>query len=56
MQDVEIKIINKSTNQLPEYQSIGSAGVDLRASLDEDITLNRCNACSSQLAYLLNCL
>lgn len=34
-----VRIINRSTNPLPAYQTSGSAGVDLRAFLDEAITL-----------------
>ena len=34
-----IKIINKSKNEIPKYQTENSAGVDIRASLDEDIVL-----------------
>lgn len=34
-----IKIINKSTNDIPKYQTENSAGVDIRAFLDEDLVL-----------------
>ncbi|MCB0502003.1 MAG: dUTP diphosphatase [Bacteroidetes bacterium] len=34
-----IKIINESDNQLPAYETEGSAGLDLRASLTEPISL-----------------
>ena len=34
-----IKIINKSKNEIPKYQTENSAGVDIRASLDEDLVL-----------------
>lgn len=34
-----IKIINKSNHQLPSYETIASAGMDLRASLSEPRTL-----------------
>lgn len=34
-----IKIINKSAHQLPNYETIASAGMDLRANLSEPITL-----------------
>ena len=34
-----IKIINKSKNDIPKYQTKNSAGVDIRASLDEDLVL-----------------
>ena len=35
MPDIEIKIINHSSNPLPEYTTIGSSGMDIRANLDE---------------------
>jgi dUTP pyrophosphatase len=35
-----IKIINRSEHPLPHYQTDGAAGMDLRASLTESITLN----------------
>src|SRR5690606_8471317 len=34
-----IKIINRSTHDLPHYETESSAGMDLRANLPEDITL-----------------
>lgn len=36
---MEIKIINKSGHDLPRYETDLSAGVDLRANIDEAITL-----------------
>jgi len=36
---MKIKIINKSNHQLPSYETIASAGMDLRANLSEPITL-----------------
>ncbi len=36
---MEIKIINKSKNNMPEYKTEGSSGMDIRVSLEEDITL-----------------
>ena len=36
---MEIKIINLSTNPLPNYATNASAGVDLRANLAEPVTL-----------------
>ena len=36
----EVKIINKSKHDLPSYQTIDSAGMDLRANLEQGITLN----------------
>lgn len=37
---MNIKIINKSSHALPNYETIASAGMDLRANLSEPITLN----------------
>lgn len=34
-----IKIINKSQNELPKYETLSSAGMDLRANISESITL-----------------
>lgn len=36
---MKVNIINKSNNALPNYETIASAGMDLRASIDEDIIL-----------------
>lgn len=36
---MNVKIINKSTNDLPQYETAGSAGMDLRANLAEPVTL-----------------
>lgn len=36
---MKIRIVNKSTNQLPQYATSQSAGIDLRANLAEPITL-----------------
>lgn len=36
---MKIKVINKSANALPSYETIASAGMDLRAHLDQSITL-----------------
>lgn len=36
---MKIKIVNKSKHKLPEYSTVASAGMDLRANLDEDIIL-----------------
>lgn len=36
---MEIKIINKSQHSLPNYETMASAGMDLRANLSEPITL-----------------
>jgi hypothetical protein len=34
-----IKIINKSQHELPNYETIASAGMDLRANIEAPITL-----------------
>ena len=36
---MRVKIINKSDNQLPAYETASSAGMDLRAFIDADIVL-----------------
>ena len=36
---MNIKIINKSSHDLPHYETIASAGMDLRANLTEEIVL-----------------
>jgi dUTP pyrophosphatase len=37
--EMEINIINKSKHALPSYETSQSAGMDLRANLDQDIVL-----------------
>jgi dUTP pyrophosphatase len=36
---MKVKIINQSKHALPEYETLHSAGLDLRANLDKPITL-----------------
>ena len=36
---MKVKIVNKSRHALPEYQTPLSAGLDIRANLDESVTL-----------------
>lgn len=36
---IEVKVVNKSSNQLPEYETVNSSGLDLRASIDQDVVL-----------------
>ena len=36
---MKIQIINKSNHELPNYETIASAGMDLRANINEAITL-----------------
>jgi dUTP pyrophosphatase len=37
--NMKINIINKSIHDLPQYATIASAGLDLRANLEESITI-----------------
>ena len=37
---MKVKVINKSKHSLPAYETPASAGMDLRANLDESITLS----------------
>lgn len=39
MGDLNINIINKSTNPLPEYATAGSSGMDIRANNELPVTL-----------------
>lgn len=39
MSKIQVKIINQSSNPLPEYSTAGSAGMDLRANLDTPVVL-----------------
>ncbi len=39
MKSIEIKIVNTSSNALPEYATSGSSGMDIRANLDTPQTL-----------------
>ena len=39
MQKIAINIVNKSTNELPAYATAGSAGMDIRANLQEPVLL-----------------
>lgn len=39
MNHVKVKVVNKSSNTLPEYQTIQSAGMDLRSVVPNDILL-----------------
>ena len=36
---MKVKIINRSINPLPSYETIGSAGMDLRANIDAAVEL-----------------
>jgi dUTP pyrophosphatase len=37
--NMHVKVINKSKHELPSYQSDAAAGMDLRANIDEEVTL-----------------
>jgi dUTP pyrophosphatase len=39
MQHIPIKIVNKSTNEIPAYTTAGAAGLDIRAHLKEPLYL-----------------
>lgn len=36
---MKVQIINKSKHETPAYETVGAAGMDLRANIDESITL-----------------
>ena len=36
---IEVEIINKSKHELPSYETVFSAGMDIRANIKESITL-----------------
>ena len=36
---MKVKVVNKSKHKLPHYSTIASAGMDLRANIDESISL-----------------
>lgn len=36
---MKIKVINKSTNPLPKYETLGSAGMDLLANVEENVII-----------------
>lgn len=40
MSEVEVKVINKSAHRLPEYKTLMSAGMDLKANITEMWKLN----------------
>ena len=39
MQQVSIKVVNQSDNDIPQYATSGSAGMDLKANLKEPVNL-----------------
>lgn len=36
---MKVKIVNKSKNELPSYETKGSSGMDIRANLEENIVI-----------------
>ena len=40
-----VNIINRSTNPLPNYETEGSAGMDLRAEIENPVTLHPLDRC-----------
>ena len=36
---LKVKVINKSNNELPKYETPGSAGLDLRANLTDNVVI-----------------
>lgn len=39
MEQINVKVVNSSVNDLPEYATVSSAGMDLRANLAGPVTL-----------------
>ena len=39
MQNIPVNIINQSANELPTYATAGSAGMDIRANLEQPVVL-----------------
>lgn len=37
--NIKVEIVNKSKNQLPQYETVNSSGLDLRASIEENVVL-----------------
>ena len=42
---MKVNVINRSKHELPEYKTVGSAGIDLRANLTETINLKSLERC-----------
>lgn len=40
MPKIKVRVINQSTNPLPEYVTEGAAGMDIRANLENPVSLN----------------
>jgi dUTP pyrophosphatase len=39
MQKISVSIVNRSNNELPSYATEGAAGMDIRANLEQTVTL-----------------
>lgn len=37
---MKVQVVNKSENDLPKYESQTAAGLDLKANIEESVTLN----------------
>lgn len=42
---IKVKVINKSNNPLPEYETLVAAGMDVRANITEPITIDPHQRC-----------
>ena len=42
---VKVKVVNKSNHSLPEYKHLGDSGMDVKANIDEEITLKPLERC-----------
>jgi dUTP pyrophosphatase len=40
MSSVRVKIVNRSNNTLPQYATAGSSGMDIKANLEQPITID----------------
>lgn len=45
LRDMKVQIINRSRHALPAYETIASAGMDLRANVDQPIVLKPMQRC-----------
>ena len=53
---MKIQVINKSKHALPEYATGQSAGMDIRANLDEPIVLKPLQRCLVPMDFISHCL
>ena len=51
---MNIRIVNQSSHALPEYETLSSAGMDLRAQTDTPITLEPMERGLLKPGFLLN--